>query len=64
MKIDLKKYEYIDIEDLKKIYNIYEEINNLIMSTETVPEDLIEYMLNPFEKILAHHGVNLQEQDF
>jgi hypothetical protein len=64
MRIDLKNYEYMDIEDLKKISDIYDKVNDLIISTETVHEDLIDYMLNPFEKILTHHGVNLQESDF
>ena len=62
-ELDLKKYEDIDIEDLVKISDIYDRIEYLICTTNSVHEDLIEYMVNPFVKILKHHGLNLNEYD-
>lgn len=62
--MDLNNYEAIEYEDLKKVSFIYDKINNLICGTDSIHEDLIEYMLKPFEDILKHHGVNLSEQNF
>jgi hypothetical protein len=60
----LQKYSEIDFKDLQKVSFIYEKINDLICGTESINEDIIDFMLKPFEEILKHHGVNLIEQDF
>lgn len=60
----LEKYSKIDFKDLQKVSFIYDKINNLICGTDSINEDIIDFMLKPFEEILKHHGVNLIEQDF
>lgn len=60
----LEKYSEIDFKDLQKVSFIYDKINDLICGTDSINEDIIEFMLKPFEEILKHHGVNLIEQYF
>lgn len=57
----LEKYSEIDFKDLQKVSFIYDKINDLICGTDSINEDIIEFMLKPFEEILKHHGVNLIE---
>lgn len=60
----LKNYAEIDFKDLQKVSFIYDKINDLISRTDSIHEDVIDFMLKPFIDILEHHGVNLSEQDF
>ena len=48
------------IKDLMKVSDIHERIEQLILSSE-IHEDIIEYLLHPFETVLTENGVNLQE---
>lgn len=52
----------VSMEDLQKVSECHDKIIDLIHSSN-LHEDLIEYLLNPFEKILQHNGVNLLESD-
>jgi hypothetical protein len=60
----LKNYSEIDFKDLQKVSFIYDKINDLICGTDSIHEDIIDFMLKPFEHILKHHGVNISETDF
>lgn len=53
MEIDLSKYEDLDIKELMTISEVRERVMELFY--EEIP-------LEPFEKILTHHGVNLNEE--
>jgi len=63
-EFNLKKYENISFEDLQEVSFIYDKINDLICGTESIHEDVIEFMLKPFVDILEYHGVNLKEENF
>lgn len=62
-KINLDDYEKPTIDDLKKVSECHDKVLDLIHRSE-LHEELIEYLLNPFEKLLEHNGVNLQETDY
>lgn len=51
------------LEDLQKVSECHDKVLSLIHGSN-LHEDLIEYLLNPFEKILQHNGVNLQETEY
>jgi hypothetical protein len=60
----LNNYGKIEFKDLQKVSFIHDKIINVIHITDSIHEDIIEFMLKPFEDILKHHGVNLSETDF
>lgn len=63
MEIFVSDYGYLEHEELLKVSNLRNKVLELINSTD-IHEDLIELMLEPFEKILTHNGINLQETDY
>lgn len=63
MEINVSEYSYLEHEDLLKVSNLHGKILELIHSTD-IHEDLIDFMLYPFERILTHNGINLQETDY
>ncbi len=56
-----KRFENTSMENLMKISEILERINQLVF--DGVHEELIEFMESPLVEILKHHGVNLSEDD-
>jgi len=54
--------EKLNLSQLQEIHAIMEKVEGLYR--KDIPEDTIQELLNPFEKILTDNGVNLQEQDF
>lgn len=63
MEINLKDYDTLRFKDLRKVGDIHELLERLIVETE-IPEDIVEYMLYAVEKVLIHNGVNLSETDY
>lgn len=60
----LKNYDELDIKVLRKISFLHEKIEATFGIKDDIHEDIIEYMMKPFEDILKHHGINLSDQDF
>ena len=63
-EFNLLNYNQIEDSDLRQISDVYDKIKGLIMRTDSVHEDIIEFMIKPFSDILQHHGINLDEQNF
>ena len=57
------KYNKSELKDLHKVSESRERILMLIHSSD-LHEDIIEYLLKPFEELLEYNGVNLLEDDF
>ena len=62
-RIFFNKYNESELKDLIKVSESREKILMLIHSTD-LHEDIIEYLLKPFEELLKYNGVNISEQDF
>ena len=60
---DLDKLAKPSIQDLMKVGDIHDKIEQLIFSTD-LHEDIIEFLLHPFEVLLTKNGVNLNEDDY
>ena len=61
--IFFNKYNESELKDLIKVSEAREKILILIHSTD-LHEDIIEYLLKPFEELLKYNGFNISEQDF
>ena len=62
-KFDLTKYHRIDNKDLQKISTAYEKVKTILYNTN-FNEDIIDFILRPFEEVLEHNGINLNEDNF
>lgn len=60
----LNNYHELDIKVLQKISFLLEKVETTFGIKDEIHEDIVEFMMKPFEDILKHHGVNLSEQDF
>ena len=49
-------------EDLKKVGDLYNQLDDMIMTTD-INEDLIEMMQKPLYAILKANGCNWEERD-
>jgi len=57
-------YDYLDIKTLQKISSLLDKIQYAFGINDNIPEEIVDFLMKPFEEVLKHNGVNLSEQDF
>jgi len=62
-EFNLNKYHKSEYKDLQKISTAYERVKTILYNAD-FNEDIIDFILRPFEQVLEHNGVNLREENF